>query len=175
MRTPGDLAGERLDRVERRHRHVFRRQTADRERHLRALDAFTDDAGHDDFVQSVDVLLQREVLRLASAGDADGPQPRLIADRANAQVELLPAHAGRGNRDGVHALRVGRDGDRQVIDVDIGLIDRLPELGGHLSGDDSRLGLCLCQGRGQGEQHAESHGGGCSSTIHRDHGGHLTP
>ena len=40
---------------------------------LDTLDTFADDAGDDDFIQSVDVLLQREVVRLAPAGDPDRP------------------------------------------------------------------------------------------------------
>jgi hypothetical protein len=119
-----------------------------------ALLTFTDDTGHDDFVEAVDVALQIEVERLRPGGDANRLDARLVANRANAQIDLLTADAAGRDGNGVLAVRTGRHRDRQLGDVHVGGLQRLPELTLYKAVDDGIPAACLSSCRWCDEHYA---------------------
>ncbi len=119
----GDLALQGANGINRRHDDVFGRDATNRERNLGAFRAF-DRAGHDDFVELVDVLLHREVQGLRTRPDRDGLDLRLLADGTDPDVDALTTHASGGDIEGIDTLRVGSDRKPKVIDIDVGGFQR---------------------------------------------------
>ena len=122
----------------------------------------------------------KRLMTLVASGDDDALRllvhrhhARLVADRTHPQVDGLPKGTGRGYADRVGALRVGGNGERQLTDIDVGELDRLPGVADHLTGDDGVLGLR--SGRRRRDHDAKKGTGHCTRGVKEGLGEHRSP
>ena len=168
----GHLAGERAERVERRHREVFRRQLADRERHLGALRAF-ERSGHGDFRQAVDVAPEREVVRLVADAECHLRRTGRVADRTGAERDRLTGRARCRDAQREDTRVVRRHRERELRDENVRHREGLTALTRHLARDDGRL--CLGLRHGCYEQHAQQGATDHSERVQHGPDCHTSP